>query len=108
MIWAMTPPIEAPMTCARSMCSWSSTAIDVEGHALERVRLGRGAGAADAPVVDRDAAELAAHRQALQRPAPRVGAEALDHHERRAVPAPEDVVVDGHAVVDDDLRHRTS
>ena len=78
------------------------------GHALERVRLGRRTGPADAPVVDGDAPELAAQRQPLQGPAARVGAEALDHHERRAVPTPEDVVVDRHAVVDDDLRHRTS
>ena len=69
MICAITPPIDAPITWARSMCSWSSTAIDVERHPLERVRLGRRAGPADAPVVDGDAPELAAQRQPLQRPA---------------------------------------
>ena len=79
----------------------------VEGHLLERVRPGRAVAAPGAPVVDGVAAVAAAEGQPLEGPAPGVGAEALDHEQRRAVATAEDVVVDRDAVLDDDLRHRS-
>ena len=83
MIWAMTPPIDAPITCARSTPSASSTATASRAICSSEYGPGGPVAAADAAVVDREAAVLAAERHALEGPAPGVGAEALDHQERR-------------------------
>ena len=105
MIWVITPPIEAPSTCARSTPSASRTAIASRAIRSSEYGPGRPGAAPDAPVVRRDAPVVAAEREPLQRPTPGVGPEALDHQQRRAVATPEGVVVDGDAVLDDDFRH---
>src|SRR5581483_11006993 len=56
-------------------------------------------------VVDGVAPEATAEGEALERPAPRVRAEALDHQERLAVGAAEDLVVDVDAVGCHEIGH---
>ena len=80
----------------------------IKGHTVERIRLRRGTGAAHAPIVDGDAAIAATEGEALEGPTARVGTETLDHEQRRTIAAPEDVVMNGHSVVDDDLGHTDS
>src|SRR5450631_1423937 len=70
----------------------------VVGHLLEGERMGSAGAAAHAPVVGGVAAEVATEREALQRPAPRVDTEALQHEQRGGVASPERLVRDGHAV----------
>ena len=85
--WAITPPIDAPITWARLDALGVEHRRPRRRHLLERERVRRAGAAADAAVVDRDAAEPPAERDPLERPAPRVGAETLDHagaaHRRR-------------------------
>ena len=107
MICAITPPIDAPITCARSTPSASRTASASSAICSSEYGPSGRSTATGAAVVERVAAVTAPEGHALQRPAPRVGAEALDHQERRTLPAAEDVVVDRDAVARHDLRHRS-
>ena len=76
-------------------------------HLLERVGPGRGTGVPDTAVVRREAAVVPAERHALERPAARVGPQALDQEDRGAVSATPDVIRDLDAVVGGDLLHRS-
>ena len=83
MIWAMTPPIDAPITWARSTPSASSTASASSAICSSEYGPGRAVAAAGAPVVEGVAAVPAPEGEPLEGPAPGVGAEALDHQQRR-------------------------
>ena len=74
MIWAMTPPIDAPITCARVDALGVEDRQRVARHLVEVVRTGRLARPADAAVVGSEAAVAPPERHALERPAARVGA----------------------------------
>ena len=97
-ICEITPPIDAPITCAVSTSSASSTDDRVARHLLEVERMRRVGRPAHATVVERDAAVAPPERDALERPPARVGAEALDQQQRDAVLLAEGVVRDQRAV----------
>jgi hypothetical protein len=108
MICAMTPPIDAPTTCARSMCLGVEHRERVGGH-LEQRRRDRAARRSGRCRGCRARTQrwVPPERAPLERPAPMSRHRGPGSSAPATVAAAEDVVVDRDAVAGHDLRHRS-